>query len=101
MLDEVLVFNATADGDVAPIRMIKGPKSRIKNPTGIFLDLEHDELWVANFGNHTATVYKSSASGDAPPLRIIRTGPEKEPTLMIGNARIAYDTKREEILVPN
>lgn len=101
MEDEILVFSATADGDVAPVRTIKGPKSKIKNPTGVFLDLQRDELWVSNFGNHTATVYKSNASGDAPPLRMIRTAPETEPTLMIGNARIAYDTKREQILAPN
>ena len=101
MGDEILVFAADANGDVPPLRILKGPKTKIKNPTGVFVDTKHDELWVANFGNHTATVYKSTASGDVPPLRIIRTAPEDAPTLMIGNARIDYDTKREQILVPN
>ncbi len=101
--DGILVFRAsTADGDVAPIRTIGGPRSGIKNPTGIFLDTENDELWVSNFGNHTATVYRPTASGDAPPLRTIRAGPQGQPALMIGNpGAVAYDTKREEILVPN
>jgi hypothetical protein len=74
----------------------------IKNPTGVFGDFRNDELWVANFGNHAATVYRRSASGDTPPLRVIRSGPVDEPALGIGNPHpIAYDTKREEILVPN
>jgi hypothetical protein len=35
-------------------------------------------------------------------LRTIRSGPVGEPALMIGNpGGLAYDTKREEILVPN
>ena len=45
------------------LRVLKGPKSLIKNPTGLFYDAENDELWVANFGNHTATVYKPDLVG--------------------------------------
>jgi DNA-binding beta-propeller fold protein YncE len=98
----VLVFRASASGDIAPLRTIQGPRSGIKNPTGLFLDTKNDELWVSNFGNHTVTVYKPTASGDAPPLRTIRSGPTGEPALMIGNpGGLAFDTKREEILVPN
>jgi len=101
--DNILVFRAsTASGDVAPIRTIGGPRSGIKNPTSIFLDTVNDELWVSNFGNHTATVYRPTASGDAAPLRTIRAAPRNQPALMIGNpGAVAYDTKREEILVPN
>jgi hypothetical protein len=74
----------------------------VKNPTGVFVDVKNDELWVTNFGNHTATVYRRSASGDTPPLRVIRSAPAGKSALMIGNpGAIAYDTKREEILVPN
>jgi DNA-binding beta-propeller fold protein YncE len=100
--DEILVFRASANGDVAPIRVLKGPKTLIKNPTGLTLDLQNNELWVANFGNHTATVYRRDASGDTPPLRVIRSGPADAPSPMIGNPHpVAYDTKRDEILVPN
>ena len=100
--DSILVFRASANGDVEPIRVLSGPRSGIKNPTGIYLDLKNNELWVSNFGNHTATVYRPTASGDTPPLRTIRSGPRNEPALMIGNpGGVAYDTKREEILVPN
>jgi DNA-binding beta-propeller fold protein YncE len=100
--DAVLVFDGSASGDAAPIRILKGPKSLVKNPTGVFVDVKNDEMWVTNFGNHTAAVYKRTASGDAPPLRVIRSAPAGKPALMIGNpGAIAYDTKREEVLVPN
>ena len=66
------------------------------------MDIDNDELWVANFGNHTASVYAMTAEGDTPPLRVIRSAPAGTPSLMIGNpGALAYDTKREEILVPN
>ena len=100
--NSVLVFDASADGNVAPLRVLKGPKSLISNPTGVFFDLKNNELWVANFGNHTATVYNSKAVGDTAPLRVIRSAPAKEPSLGIGNpSSPAYDSKRDELLVPN
>ena len=98
----ILVFNVTDSGDVAPKRVIKGPKTNLANPTGVWVDLKNNEVWAANFMNHSATVYPLSASGDVPPLRIIRSGPLNEPSLGIGNPHpVAYDSKREQILVPN
>jgi DNA-binding beta-propeller fold protein YncE len=102
MGDSILVFDGSASGDVAPIRVLKGPKTLIKNPTGIYVDTRNDELWVANFGNHTATAYKLNAAGDTAPLRVIRSAPADQPTLSIGNPHpVAYDNKREQLLVPN
>jgi DNA-binding beta-propeller fold protein YncE len=100
--DSILVFDVTAEGDAAPQRVIAGPKSMVKSPTGVFFDPKHDELWVSNFGNHAATVYKATASGDAAPLRVIRSAPVSVPTPNIGNAYApAYDSKRDQILVPD
>lgn len=100
--NSVLVFRSADDGDVAPARFIKGPKSQVKNPTGVVVDLTADELFVANMGNHSATVYKRTASGDVPPIRTIRSAPVGTPALQIGNpGAVAYDSKRDEILVPN
>jgi DNA-binding beta-propeller fold protein YncE len=74
----------------------------LKNPTGLTLDPVNGEFWVANFGNHTATVYKMGAAGNTAPLRSVRSGPVDEPALMIGNpGSVAYDTRRQQILVPN
>lgn len=100
--DSILVFSTSAAGDVAPRRVLKGSKTLIKYPNGVALDLVHDELWVANFGNHAATVYKRDASGDTAPLRIIRSGPFDPDVPALGNPfSVAFDTKRQEILVPN
>jgi len=100
--DSILVFKASASGDAAPVRVLKGPKSLVKNPTGVYLDKKNNELWVSNFGNHTATVYKPTAEGDTPPLRVIRSAPVDQPAPALSNVNtIAYDDKRDQILVPN
>jgi DNA-binding beta-propeller fold protein YncE len=100
--DTVTVYRADANGDVAPIRVLKGTRTMIKNPTGVALDLKNNELWVANFGSHSATVFPIDASGNATPKRVIRSGPADSPSPMLGNPHtIAYDTKRDEILVSN
>jgi DNA-binding beta-propeller fold protein YncE len=100
--DTITVYQADASGDAAPIRVLKGPRSMIKNPTGVAVDLKNNELWVTNFGSHSATVYPIEASGDAAPRRVIRTGPIDAPSPMISNPHtIAYDTKRDELLVSN
>ena len=100
--DSILVFRVTDNGDVSPIRILKGTNTQLKNPTGIFVDTAHDELVVSNMGNHRATIYPRTAQGNTPPIRVIRSGPEGKTALMIGNpGSVAYDSKREEILVPN
>jgi DNA-binding beta-propeller fold protein YncE len=98
----VLVFDGAASGNAAPLRVIRGSASLVSNPTGIFLDKKHDELWVANFGNHTAAVYPPDANGNVAPMRVVRSAPPSQPVPGLGNPHpIAYDTKREQILVPN
>ena len=98
----ILVFDASANGDVAPLRVLNGPKSLVSNPTGVFFDEKNQELWVANFGNHTSTVYNPRASGDTAPLRVIRSAKETDAVPGMGNPHpIAYDTKRQQLLVPN
>ncbi len=100
--DTVTVYRADATGDVAPVRVLKGPRSMIKNPTGIALDLQNNELWVANFGSHSATVFPVDAAGDPAPKRIIRSGPVDARSPMLGNPHtIAFDTKRDQLLVSN
>jgi DNA-binding beta-propeller fold protein YncE len=100
--DSVIVFKTDAQGDVAPIRVLKGPRTMIKNPTGIALDLVNNELWVANFGSHAATVFEFDAQGNVAPKRVIRSGPISAPSPKLSNAHtVAYDTKREEVLVAN
>jgi hypothetical protein len=69
---------------------------------GVAIDARNNELWVANFGDHTALVFDRQAKGNAAPKRIIRNAPAGTPTIGFGNPMAAaYDTRRQEILVPN
>src|SRR5262245_35889359 len=100
--NSIVVFRGSDQGDVAPIRMIKGPKTGIKSPPGLALDAKLGELYVANMGVPAITVFPLTANGDVPPARTIRGGPANAVGLMIGNpGAVGYDTKREQILVPN
>lgn len=100
--DSILVFRATDSGDVAPTRVLGGLHTGLKNPVGIFVESKNQELVVANMGNHSATVYPRAANGDVAPLRTIRSAPPGKLALAIGNpGAAAYDSKRDEILVPN
>ena len=100
--NSLVVFRETDSGNVAPLRVIKGSKTGILNPTGVFVDSKDNEVWVSNMGNHTATVYARTADGDVAPLRTIRSAPLGKQALAIGNpGGVAYDSKRDELLVPN
>ena len=100
--DSLLVFRTTDAGDVAPIRVIKGPKTGLKYPTGVWVDAKNNEVVASNMGNHSATIYPRTANGDVAPLRTIRAAPLGKKALAIGNpGGVAYDSKRDEILVPN
>jgi DNA-binding beta-propeller fold protein YncE len=100
--DSINVYSATANGDVAPIRQIKGSRTLLRNPNGVSVDPVNGEVWVANFGNHTATAYRWDANGNAEPIRVIRSAPLNEPTTLISNPyMIAFDGRRDEVLVPN
>jgi DNA-binding beta-propeller fold protein YncE len=100
----VLVFTGmtSLQGNIAPTRVIKGNKTGLRNPTGVFVDTKHQELWVANLGNSSGTAYPLKADGNVPPLRTIRSAPAEHLSLTFGRtAAVAYDPNRQEILVPN
>jgi len=100
--NSVLVFSRTASGDTAPLRVLSGRKTGINRPMGVAIDTRNNELWVSNFGDHTALVFDREATGNEPPKRIIRTAPAGTPTPGFGNPQtVAYDSTRDQILVPN
>ena len=100
--NSILLFRRTASGDVAPVRAIRGRRTGINRPMGLALDSKNDEIWVANFADHTAVAFSRTDDGDRPPKRIIRNAPPGTPSAGFGNPMaVAYDSKREEILVPN
>jgi DNA-binding beta-propeller fold protein YncE len=100
--NSVLFYRRTDTGDVAPVHAIRGPRTRINRPMGIAIDTKNDEVWVANFADHTALAFNRSDNGDQAPKRIIRNAPAGTPSAGFGNPMaMAYDSKREELLVPN
>lgn len=102
MGQDLIVFHSTDQGDVAPARAIKGPATGLRYPVGVFVDSKNKEVWATNIGNSTATVYPILANGDVPPTRIIRSAEEGKQSLRFGKTQaLAYDSTREQILVPN
>lgn len=100
--DSVLVFDRKAAGNAAPIRIIHGDRTGINRPIGLAIDQKNGEIWVANWGDHTALAFDSGASGNVAPKRIIRSAPAGTPTPGFGNPEgLAYDSKRDQLLVPN
>ena len=100
--NSVLVFRETDQGDVAPARIMKGSKTGLKNPTSVAIDAKNKEIWVSNLGNSSATCYSLNANGDAAPLRTIRSAPAGRKSVKFGKPQaVAYDSKREQYLVPN
>jgi DNA-binding beta-propeller fold protein YncE len=75
------VFRRTDSGDVAPIRVISGPKTGFIRPRQIQLDTERDELVVADRGLIQEFIYTTPGflavwnrtdSGDVAPKKLIR-----------------------------
>ena len=100
--NSILVFHGTDQGNVAPARVIKGNKSGLSHPAGISVDTKNKEVWVSNMGNSSATCYSLAAHGNAAPLRTIRSAPLGRMSVKFGKPQaVAYDSKREQYLVPN
>jgi DNA-binding beta-propeller fold protein YncE len=100
--DSIRVFDRTREGDVPPVRVIRGPHTGINRPMGVAVDAANGEIWVSNWNDHSALVFDSAADGDVSPRRVVRGAPADAPTPGFGNPMaLAYDGKREELLVPN
>lgn len=100
--NEILIYNKGATGDVAPSRVLGGDRTGIVGPIAVQIDRKNNEIWVANYGDHTAVVFDRGASGNVAPKRIIRNAPAGTPTTGFTNASAAaYDSKRDQLLVPN
>lgn len=98
----VLIFKRDAAGNVAPIRAIRGDKTGIVGPMNVAFDVKNDEIWVSNYGDHTAVVFPRTAAGNVAPKRILRNAPAGTPTSGFGNpGAVTYDSKRDELIVPN
>jgi DNA-binding beta-propeller fold protein YncE len=66
------IYDGDANGDVAPLRTIQGPRSQLDWPMGVVSDERNNEIVVANNGDNSVLVFPRTAAGDAPPRRVIR-----------------------------
>ena len=65
------VFDAAANGNVAPIQSIHGAATQIQTPYGIFVDLQRDEILLGDAANRV-TVHDVSSNGNVAPLRVLQ-----------------------------
>jgi DNA-binding beta-propeller fold protein YncE len=100
--DSILIFQRGAQGDVMPIRRIGGSRTGIAGPMGVSIDTKNDEIWVTNYRDHSAAVFARTAKGNVAPKRLLRNAPSGTPAVGFGNpGAVTYDSKRDQILVPN
>lgn len=65
----ILTFRGGADGDVAPVRKIFGPSTRLRNPEALAVDHVHGEIFVPE--SDKVLVFPRDADGDVAPIRVL------------------------------
>jgi hypothetical protein len=98
----VTFFNRMDSDDVAPVRSLIGPATLLNEPSGAALlmnqaDHTQDELFVANRGNNSISVFDRSSTGNSAPLRSI-SGLFTELNRPEG---VAVDAVNNELVVAN
>lgn len=81
----ILVFRGSASGEEAPVRIIQGSNTQLRNPSYLDVDPIHNEIAVAD--SDRILIYARTGSGNVEPLRVIR-GKE---TRLISADSIAID----------
>ena len=93
----IAVYPLDGNGDVAPLRVIQGPQTRLDWAGGMALDVESGDLFVANDVGGSILVFKETDQGDVAPARVIQ-GPKTGLNHPIG---ISIDAKNREVWVAN
>jgi DNA-binding beta-propeller fold protein YncE len=91
----ITVYPRTANGDVAPLRTIAGPHTRLSQPVGIYQDPVSSEMIIANSSDNSVVFFDPKASGDVAPLRIIQGAA----TNLKGPTGVSVDAKHNELWV--
>jgi DNA-binding beta-propeller fold protein YncE len=112
---QIAIYRLGASGAEAPRREIRGNRTQLADPHGIFWDDQNDEIVVANHGNWSRgywdadfngggqyrppsiTVFAASTKGDAAPVRII----EGSKTALNWPSGLSVDATHNEIVVTN
>jgi hypothetical protein len=91
----ITIHPLKADGNVAPLRRIQGPKAQLDWPMHLVADSEHGEVYVANAGGGSVTVYRITDNGDVAPVRTLK-GPKTGLKNPVG---VFVDNKNDELVV--
>jgi hypothetical protein len=90
----ILTFRGDANGNVAPVRKIWGPHTRLKNPQAVAVDGVHGEIFVPQ-GNQVL-VFRREADGDVAPIRVVE-GPDTG----LGAGRVTIDPVHNLMITAN
>lgn len=93
----ITVYPLKANGNVAPVRVIQGSKTQMDWPAHIHLDVEHQEIFVANAMGDSVLVFRAGDSGDVAPIRVLK-GPKTGIKTPHG---VYVDEKNQELVVAN
>jgi DNA-binding beta-propeller fold protein YncE len=89
------VYPLAGRGNIAPVRKIVGPATQLNWPTGLFMDSDRGELYVANDGGKSVLVFSATAEGNVAPIRVIK-GPKSK---LVYPTFVFLDQKNGELWV--
>jgi hypothetical protein len=94
---QVAVFARLADGQAERLRAIEGQKTLLgRTMHAIAYDEIHDEIYVTQQFGQGILVFRGSAAGEEPPVRVINGSKSQ----LIAPDRLALDSVHDEIYVP-
>ncbi|MCS7117457.1 MAG: hypothetical protein NZ957_01540 [Thaumarchaeota archaeon] len=97
LMPSVNFYDRNASGDHPPKRKISGQSTQLNWPMGIHVNVEKDEVFVANNGDDSVLVFDRRSGGDVSPKRVIRgksTGINRPVSVQV-------DTESGELWVAN
>ncbi|HEV8579094.1 MAG TPA: IPTL-CTERM sorting domain-containing protein [Thermoanaerobaculia bacterium] len=89
--DAVLVYALSANGDIAPLRVISGANADLGFVYGMAVDAVHDEIFVVDWSDFAVKVFSRTANGNVAPIRTI--------SLMVRPLAVFLDLAHDELFV--
>jgi len=93
----IVVFKGDADGNLRPLRIIQGPRTRLHRPWAVAVDEIHHELVTVDYLMGAVLTFPIDANGDVAPIREI-IGPK---TQMAATGGLVVDPERNLIITAN
>ena len=94
---QIAVFARSADGNAPRTRAIEGQTTGLgRTMHGIDYDERRDEIIVPQQFGQAILIFKGSAAGETPPIRVI----QGSRTMLTALDRVAVDSVNDEIYVP-